>query len=216
MEKNYSLDFSCPQCDYSFFELEPKLFSFNSPKGACPSCNGTGLMYYEEAIYQNEELEEEVNKMCPECKGGRLRKEALQVKVKNLNINQINSMNINQLKKFIKSLKFSGVKQQIIEKIKKPLLERLSFLQDLSLDYLSSDRSLSTLSGGEAQRVRLASQLSSPIIGVMYVLDEPSIGLHPKDHNRILNAVKKIRDRGNTVIIVEHDEESICQADKNY
>ena len=202
--------FPVPQCDYSFFELEPKLFSFNSPKGACPSCNGTGLMYYD----QNEELEEEVNKMCPECKGGRLRKEALQVKVKNLNINQINSMNINQLKKFIKSLKFSGVKKQIIEKIKKPLLERLSFLQDLSLDYLSSDRSLSTLSGGEAQRVRLASQLSSPIIGVMYVLDEPSIGLHPKDHNRILNAVKKIRDRGNTVIIVEHDEESICQADK--
>ena len=123
-------------------------------------------------------------------------------------------MNIMQLKRFIESLKFTGLKQKITEKIKKPLLENLSFLKELSLDYLSLDRSLSTLSGGEAQRVRLASQLSSPVIGVMYVLDEPSIGLHPKDHTRILNAVKKIRDRGNTVIIVEHDEESIYQADK--
>lgn len=213
LKKNYSLDFSCPHCDYSFFDLEPKLFSFNSPKGACPSCNGTGLAYYEED-YQNEEKEEEMNEFCPECEGARLRKEALQVKVKNLNINRLSSMNIIQLKKFITSLKFSGVKKQITEKIKKPLLEHLSFLQELSLDYLSLNRSLSTLSGGEAQRVRLASQLSSPVIGVMYVLDEPSIGLHLKDHSCILNAVKRIRDRGNTVIIVEHDEESIYQADK--
>ena len=213
-EKSYSLDFSCPRCDYSFVDLEPKLFSFNSPKGACPSCNGTGLIYYEERMGQEEEWEEEMDETCPDCKGSRLRKEALQVKIKNLNIHQINSMNINQLKKFIESLKATGLKKQIIEKIKKPLLECLSFLQELSLDYLSLNRSLSSLSGGEAQRVRLASQLSSPVIGVMYVLDEPSIGLHPKDHNRILKAVKRIRDRGNTVIIVEHDEESICQADK--
>lgn len=213
-KKKYSLDFSCPHCDYSFFELEPKLFSFNSPKGACPSCNGTGLTYYEED-YSNEELEEEeISETCPECQGGRLRKEALQVKVKNLNISQVNAMDVHQLKKFIESLKFSAVQKQILEKIRKPLLERISFLQELSLDYLSLDRSLFTLSGGEAQRVRLASQLSSPVIGVIYVLDEPSIGLHPKDHRRILNAVKKIRDRGNTVIIVEHDEESISQADK--
>ena len=213
-EKNYSLDFSCPQCDYSFFELEPKLFSFNSPKGACPSCNGTGLVYHEKVSYSEEEAEDEINEVCPECEGHRLRKEVLQVKVKNLSINQLNSMNINQLKKFIESLKFSGIRKQITEKIKKPLLEHLSFLKELSLDYLSLDRSLFTLSGGEAQRVRLASQLSAPVIGVMYVLDEPSIGLHPKDHSRILNSVKKIRDRGNTVIIVEHDEESIYQADK--
>ena len=213
-KKSYSLDFSCPHCDYSFFDLEPKLFSFNSPKGACPSCNGTGLSYYEEGVYHNGEIEEELSESCLECKGGRLRKEALQVKVKDLNINQLSSMNIAQLKSFVESLNFLGVKKQIIEKIKKPLLEHLSFLQNLSLDYLSLDRSLSTLSGGEAQRVRLASQLSSPVIGVMYVLDEPSIGLHPKDHSCVLNAVKKICDRGNTVIIVEHDEESIYQADK--
>ena len=214
LEKNYSLDFSCPQCDYSFFELEPKLFSFNSPKGACPSCNGTGSAHYAEKAFQNSNLEEEINEVCPECEGRRLRKDTLQVKIKKLSIDQFSSMNINQLKKFINSLKFSGVKKQITEKIKKPLLERLSFLKNLRLDYLSLDRSLSTLSGGEAQRVRLASQFSSPVIGVMYVLDEPSIGLHPKDHKCILTAVKKIRDKGNTVIIVEHDEASIYQADK--
>ena len=213
-EKNYSLDFACPHCNYSFFELEPKLFSFNSPKGACPSCNGTGLKNYEKDFYQQEEEEDVITELCSECHGDRLRKEVLQVKIKNLSINQLNSMDVKELIKFISNLKFSGLKKQIAEKIKKPLLEHLSFLQDLSLDYLSLNRSLSTLSGGEAQRVRLASQLSSPVIGVLYVLDEPSIGLHPKDLHRILNAVKKIRDRGNTVIIVEHDEASICQADK--
>ena len=211
-EKTYSLDFSCPQCDYSFLELEPKLFSFNSPKGACPACNGTGLVY-EEEYFEDTEEEPEDDK-CPKCKGTRLRQEALQVKIKKLSINQVSSMSIDKLKKFIESLKYSGVKSQIAEKIKAPLLERLSFLQELNLSYLSLDRSLSTLSGGEAQRVRLASQLSSPVIGVMYVLDEPSIGLHPKDHYRILKAIQKIKDRGNTVIVVEHDEESICHADK--
>lgn len=211
--KNYSLDLSCPECDYSFPELESKLFSFNSPKGACPSCNGTGLSY-DENLEQDNDDTEGVHEICGKCDGKRLRPESLQVEVNKLNIHQLSSMNINQLKKFIESLNFSGVKEKIAEKIKKPLLERFSFLQKLSLDYLSLNRSLSTLSGGEAQRIRLASQLSSPVIGVMYVLDEPSIGLHPKDHKDVLNAVKKIRDRGNTVIIVEHDEESIQQADK--
>ena len=218
LKKTYSLDFSCPYCDYSFTELSSKLFSFNSPQGACSLCNGTGTnflpLFYEE---QNDGFYEEPKedfKICFQCRGSRLRQETLQVKVKNLNIHQVSSMNIGQLKDFIKSLKFSGIKQQIVEKIKKPFLENLSFLQTLSLDYLSLNRSLSSLSGGEAQRVRLASQLSSSAIGVLYVLDEPSIGLHPKDHIHILKAVQKIRDRGNTVVIVEHDEESICKADK--
>ena len=211
-EKTYSLDFSCPKCDYSFLELEPKLFSFNSPKGACPSCNGTGLIYCGE-YYENTEDELEDEK-CPECEGTRLRQEVKQVKINNLSIDQVSAMSLERLRQFIKSLNYSGVKKKIAEKIKAPLLERLSFLQELNLSYLSLDRSLSTLSGGEAQRVRLAGQLSSPVIGVMYVLDEPSIGLHSKDHYRILKAIQKIRDRGNTVIVVEHDEESIYQADK--
>ena len=212
-EKTYSLDFSCPKCDYSFLELEPKLFSFNSPKGACPSCNGTGLNYEEE--YFKEDIEDSAeDKQCPECQGTRLRQEVKQVKIKGLSIDHVSSMSLEQLKIFIKSLKYSGFKKQILEKIKTPLLERLSFLQELNLSYLSLNRSLSSLSGGEAQRVRLAGQLSSPVIGVMYVLDEPSIGLHSKDHHKILKAIQKIRDRGNTVIVVEHDEESICHADK--
>ena len=210
-EKSYSLDFSCPQCDYNFLDLEPKLFSWNSPKGACPACNGTSLVYDEEFSIGEES---DLNEICPKCKGSRLRPEALGVKIKALNIHQVNSMNIKQLKKFIESLQFSGLQQKISDKIKKPLCDRLSFLIELNLDYLSLNRSLSSLSGGEAQRVRLAGQLSSPVVGVMYVLDEPSIGLHPKDHHCILNAVKKIRDRGNTVVIVEHDEESIRQSDK--
>ena len=215
-EKTYSLDFSCPKCDYSFLELEPKLFSFNSPKGACPVCNGTGLAYEDEYFYEGYEEEEGdlENESCPKCNGTRLRKEALQVKIEDLSIDKVSSMSLDEFKEFIESLKYSGLKQQILEKIRKPLLERVSLLQDLNLSYLNLDRTLSTLSGGEAQRVRLASQLSSPVVGVMYVLDEPSIGLHSKDHHRILTAVKKIRDRGNTVIVVEHDEESICHADK--
>ena len=212
-EKSYSLEYSCPHCHYSFLKLEPKLFSFNSPKGACPSCNGTGLMYFEESFLE-EELEEDTNIFCSECEGARLNKEALQVTIKNRNIHQVSSMSILELKQFVESLSFTGLKKQIVGKIKKPLLNHISFLEDLNLDYLSLNRSLSTLSGGEAQRVRLASQLSSPVIGVMYVLDEPSIGLHPKDHNCILNAIKRIRDRGNTLIVVEHDEASISQADK--
>ena len=213
-EKFYSLDLACPRCDYSFVELEPKLFSFNSPKGACSACQGAGRIYYEEEPDPNSSLKTEDSKICPECEGARLSKNSRQVKIKKLSIDQLSAMSVRQMKTFIESLKFSGLKKQIAEKIKKPLLERLSFLQELNLDYLSLSRSLSSLSGGEAQRARLAGQLSSPVVGAMYVLDEPSIGLHPKDHKRILNSIKKIRDRGNTVIVVEHDEESIRQADK--
>ena len=217
--KLYSLDFSCPLCDYSFEEREARLFSFNSPKGACPACNGTGLACFNEAVAETESSEEEepeeaTQKFCSLCLGKRLRKEALQVKIKKHDIDSLSGMSIGELEDFLQSLKFSGQEQRIAEKIIKPLLERLSFLKQLSLSYLSLSRSLFSLSGGEAQRVRLASQLASPVIGVMYVLDEPSIGLHPKDHGAVLKAVQNIRDRGNTVVIVEHDEESIRKADK--
>ena len=211
-EKLYSKEFSCPKCDYSFVDLEPKSFSFNSPKGACPACNGTGLTGYNNDEEDSENKFE--GKFCASCRGMRLRPEVLTAKINHLNIHQASSLNIQDLKSFIESLKYKGLKQQIAKKIQKALLERLSLLHELNLSYLSLNRSLATLSGGEAQRVRLASQLSSPVIGVTYVLDEPSIGLHSKDHGRILKAIQKIRDRGNTVIVVEHDEESIYTADK--
>ena len=213
LEKFYSIHFSCPQCDYSFPELEPKLFSFNSPKGSCTTCNGTGLSYFEEDV-QEEEEEDVSSEICENCKGARLKPSSLQVKIKDLNISELSQLSVDEIYDFIKTLKFTGTKDLIAQKIIKPILLNISFLKELGSGYLSLDRSLSTLSGGEAQRIRLISQLSSPLIGVLYVLDEPSIGLHSRDHKKILNVLKTIRDRGNTVIIVEHDEESICSADQ--
>ena len=212
--KSYSLKLSCPKCDYNFLDKDAKIFSFNSPKGACPTCNGTGLAdeYYEDnEIYEDEEEEIDV---CPDCNGDRLKKSSLQVRVKNKNIAELNKLSAEDLYQFVKTLKFTGSQKIIAEKITKPILFHLTFLNNLSLSYLSMNRSLSTLSGGEAQRIRLVSQISSPIIGVLYVLDEPSIGLHPKDHKNVLSVLEEIRDRGNTIIMVEHDEESICHADK--
>ena len=213
-KKTYSLELSCPLCNYSFVELEAKLFSFNSEKGACEECNGTGINYVEYYEEDEEDAEEAVEETCEKCQGKRLKEEALLVKIKNKDISTLASMNIKHLKSFLEKLSYQGSKKIIFERIKKPLLEQLNFLSKLSLDYLDLNRSLRSLSGGEAQRARLSSQLASPVVGVIYVLDEPSIGLHPQDHDKILNAIKKIRDRGNTVIIVEHDEASIYEADR--
>ena len=219
LEKFYSLHLACAKCDYSFQELEPKMFSFNSIKGSCPSCNGTGLSYGEEdlkeIISDNEEEDVDLfSYICQECHGDRLQSSSLQVKVNKLNISELSKLSIDEIYDFIKNLKFTGSKNTIAQKIINPILTNISFLKDLGSGYLSLDRSLSTLSGGEAQRIRLISQLASPLIGVLYVLDEPSIGLHPRDHGRILKVLKKIKERGNTVIIVEHDEESILSADR--
>ena len=211
-KKNYSLHFSCPRCDYSFFDMDPRLFSFNNPRGACRSCNGTGLAgLNEEGEKADGDL---VKEACPECRGARLGEDALQVKIKGLNIAETAAMPSEDLDSFLKSLKFKGMRQRMFEQITAPLFDQLSFLKELSIGYLSLDRALSSLSGGEAQRLRLVSQLSSPLIGALYVLDEPSIGLHAKDHGRILDVLKSLRDRGNTVVLVEHDEESIKCADK--
>ena len=214
LEKNYSLHFACPRCDYSFFDLEPGIFSFNSPKGACDSCGGTGLSFSEE---QNEEGEEAVYvslEGCSVCGGSRLKKDILSVKVGGKNIAEVNALSGEDLAEFAHSLRFKGSQKQIADKILPPVLFHTNFLKELGLDYLSLDRSVSSLSGGEAQRLRLVSQMSSPLIGVLYVLDEPSIGLHYRDHGRILRVLEKIRNRGNTIIMVEHDEESINHADQ--
>lgn len=207
-EKMYSLHYACPECGHAAMEPEPGLFSFNSAKGACPHCNGTGLSYCDEEL-------EEFPEACPICEGARLCKEALQVKINNLNIAEAGGLDASKLALFLRSLKFQKKSKQLIsDKIIEPLLLNIEFLKTLGSGYLSFNRSITTLSGGEAQRIRLVSQLSSPLIGVLYILDEPSIGLHPKDHGKILSILKKLRNQGNTVIVVEHDEESIRQADK--
>jgi excinuclease ABC subunit A len=312
-EHLFSAKFACPVCNYSLPELEPRLFSFNNPMGACPKCDGLGSIsffdpkrivafpqmslssgaikgwdrrnqfYYQllaslakhynfdieqsfeslpekiqqvilygsgkteiafqyinergkptlrehafEGIVHNldrryketdspavrEELAKYLNSCpCPECKGTRLRLEARHVRVAEMNLYEISALPLKQALAFFQGLKLQGHKQAIAEKIVLEIISRLTFLNNVGLDYLSLERSAETLSGGEAQRIRLASQIGSGLTGVMYVLDEPSIGLHQRDNDRLLQTLKKLRDMGNSVIVVEHDEEAIRAAD---
>ena len=312
-EHLFSAKFACPVCSYSLPELEPRLFSFNNPMGACPRCDGLGQIsffdpkrvvafphlslasgaikgwdrrnqfYFQmlaslashyqfdletpfeklpkavqdvvlngsgrekikftylgergnnyqrehafEGIIPNlerryretdslvvrEELAKYLNSQpCPQCHGTRLRREARHVRVANRTIYEISSMPLQQTVQFFESMKLSGAKQAIAEKIIKEIISRLQFLNNVGLDYLSLERSADTLSGGEAQRIRLASQIGSGLTGVMYVLDEPSIGLHQRDNGRLLDTLKRLRDLGNSVIVVEHDYEAIMSAD---
>ena len=309
----FSAKFSCPVCSYSLPELEPRLFSFNNPMGACPKCDGLGHItffdskrvvafphlslaagaikgwdrrnqfYFQmltglaghyhfdletpfeqlsadiqniilsgsgkekivfsylntsgrknkqehtfEGIVPNlerrhketdsqavrEELAKYLNSMtCPECTGTRLRKEARHVRIGGQAIYEINALPLKQAKIFFDQLQLTGHKHSIAERIVKEISSRIQFLNNVGLDYLSLDRSADTLSGGESQRIRLASQIGSGLTGVMYVLDEPSIGLHQRDNARLLETLKNLRDLGNSVIVVEHDQDAILAAD---
>ncbi len=312
-ERLYSEHLACPVCGISIEELEPRLFSFNSPYGACPACDGLGvqmvvdpdlvvdkrkslreggllpwaksksrwlwamldgvcraydidphlplgklskekldiLLYgtgsepvaftytttygrtrvyhrvYEglipslERAYReatSEEARQEIAKYmsalpCPVCKGARLRPEALAVTVGGKNIAEVTRLTIREALEFFENLKLSPKEEMIAHQILKEIKSRLRFMVDVGLDYLTLDRSANTLAGGEAQRIRLATQIGSQLTGVLYVLDEPSIGLHPRDTKRLLSTLKRLRDLGNTVIVVEHDEETMRQAD---
>ena len=309
----FSANFACPHCGYSVPELEPRLFSFNNPAGACPTCDGLGVQQFfdESRVVQNESIslaggavkgwdrrnfyyyqmltslakhykfdietpyedlpqkikdivmhgsgKEEIefqymndrgdvvirkhpfegilnnmarryketesmsvreelaknisNRPCADCGGSRLRPEARNVYIGNVNLPQISEKSIGESLEFFQGLTLTGQKAQIAEKILKEIRERLEFLVNVGLNYLSLSRSAETLSGGEAQRIRLASQIGAGLVGVMYVLDEPSIGLHQRDNERLLNTLIHLRDLGNTVIVVEHDEDAIREAD---
>ncbi len=317
IEHLFSAKFACPVCSYALSELEPRLFSFNNPMGACPRCDGLGSIsffdpkrvvgfpqlslasgaikgwdrrnqfYYQmlqglskhlgfdlerpfaklpervqqvvlygsgdekipftyisergkahvrehtfegiipnlerryretDSVMVREELAKYLNhKPCPECAGTRLRREARHVKVgqgaEARAIFEISGWPLKQAIGFFGALRLDGQKQAIADKIVKEIVSRLSFLNNVGLDYLSLDRSAETLSGGEAQRIRLASQIGSGLTGVMYVLDEPSIGLHQRDNDRLLATLKHLRDLGNSVIVVEHDQDAILTAD---
>ena len=202
--KTYSLNASCPICFFSALEVEPKLFSFNSPKGACPQCNGLGYDEDEELFF---------SKICSSCKGQRLRPEALSVVIKNKNIQELSSMDLEELEIFLKKLRFPSKYKVIAHNIIQKILYDLDVLKKIGVSYLSLSRATRTLSGGEAQRIRLASQISSVLRGVLYILDEPSIGLHPADSDVFLKMIQKLKDRDNTVLIVEHDETTIRTAD---
>lgn len=235
----FSTHFACPQCGYSFSEIDPLLFSFNNPKGACGTCNGLGTLdieeYEEERLERGEETHRRVEtkwrikgekpsdeeegadvvtlQKCSSCGGSGLKEEALHVLLNNKNIVDLTQFALSDLVAFLKSLKLSGTQAQVAEKILSELIYRLEYLLVAGAGYLSLNRRSMTLSGGEAQRIRLASQVGAPLVGVLYVLDEPSIGLHPRDHKNILKLLEEIKNRGNTVIIVEHDEETILAAD---
>jgi excinuclease ABC subunit A len=312
-EHLFSAKFACPVCSYSLQELEPRLFSFNNPMGACPKCDGLGLIqffdparivayphlslaagaikgwdkrnqfYFQmmeslaehygfstdipfeelpeetrrivlygsgkdqirfrylnekgtrfdrshtfegiipslerryretDSMMVREELSKHLNaKPCPECSGTRLRREARHVFIGGQTISALSHLALGACRDFFSSLKLSGHRAQVADKIVKEINSRLGFLINVGLDYLSLDRSAETLSGGEAQRIRLASQIGSGLTGVMYVLDEPSIGLHQRDNKRLLETLAYLRDLGNTVIVVEHDHEAIETAD---
>lgn len=220
--KDYSIHATCPVCLAGFPEMEPKLFSFNNPKGACQECNGLGYLYEEEIrekIIDTDEdkninLEtEDVLKVCSHCAGTRLQPFALNVKIKDKNIAELSSFSMDRLYTFCSRLKFPSRYKIVADKILKKIKSDLEFLNKMGLNYLSLDRPIRTLSGGEAQRIRLMSQISSPLIGILYVLDEPTVGLHPRDHDRLLKILFHIKDRGNTILMVEHDEKTIRSAD---
>ncbi|AMO67195.1 excinuclease ABC subunit UvrA [Zhongshania aliphaticivorans] len=312
-ELTFSSKFACPHCGYSLSELEPRLFSFNSPLGACSSCDGLGVkqffdssrivqhpdvslstgairgwdrrsVYYfhmltslaehygfdidapfeelsdehrqkilfgsgtEEISFtyindrgdnfqrkhpfegvipnmdrryketESQTVREELSKFlnsqsCPDCAGTRLRKEARNVFILDNTLPEITAMPVGAAREYFTELELSGRRGQIAEKILKEINDRLRFLVDVGLNYLTLDRSADTLSGGEAQRIRLASQIGAGLVGVMYILDEPSIGLHQRDNERLLKTLRHLRDIGNTVIVVEHDEDAIRTAD---
>ncbi len=312
-EQNYSTRFACPKCGHSLSELEPRLFSFNNPAGACNSCDGLGVSQFfdqEKIITSNESslaegairgwdrrnvyyfhmlsslakhygfdvetpfkklskkhqgiilngskkeqisfsytndrgdsvervhtfegvipnlerrfketestaVREELTKYlnvstCPSCSGSRLRPEARSVYVDEKSLPDVTCMSVGDCSEYMNNLHLEGNRGEIAEKILKEIRDRLNFLVNVGLDYLSLDRTADTLSGGEAQRIRLASQIGAGLVGVMYILDEPSIGLHQRDNQRLLDTLIRLRDLGNTVIVVEHDEEAIEAAD---
>lgn len=217
-ERLFSEKFACQNCKISYPKPEPKSFSFNSPMGACPKCEGLGTLGTLEdlPLFEPDEAQPafaQTLPACPTCHGTRLRKESLSFKLGDKNIIDLCDLNITELSKHLSQFPFTKREQMIAERIIREILERLEFLTRVGVTYLTLSRSAQTLSGGEAQRIRLASQLGSSLVGVIYVLDEPSIGLHPRDHDKLLDVLKDLRDRGNTVIVVEHDRDTIEKAD---
>ena len=200
----FSEKLACIDCGISYPELTPRVFSFNSPHGACPECDGLGIRI---------EFGEDAGIICPACNGNRLKKEALAIKIANMSIAELTRSSVRSAIRLFDSLKLTKRETFIAQRILREIKERLYFLSNVGLDYLTLDREASTLSGGEGQRIRLATQIGSSLVGVLYVLDEPSIGLHQRDNVRLLSTLKRLRDLGNTVLVVEHDEETIRESD---
>jgi len=217
----------CPGTGRSFDELDPRMFSFNSPHGWCPECQGYGTLLAkppeldtEDEAEKEQQLElarEEISEgellPCPACQGARLNPVARSVRFAGRTIPEINALSVRDFEKFFGKIRFEGREAAIVRDIQPEILQRLTFLREVGLDYLNLDRSAPTLSGGESQRIRLAAQLGSNLQGVLYVLDEPTIGLHPRDNQKLLGILRNLRDRGNSLVVVEHDEDTMRAAD---
>ena len=226
-----STEMSCPGCGRAFEELDPRLFSFNSPHGACEECGGFGEIWDQDfqtaasrdgesvleselaAERESEWIEEGEARECSSCHGSRLNAVARHVRVQAYTIDQFTNLSATEAARTIDRLRFKGTHQTIAAGLVPEIQQRLRFMQTVGLGYLALGRSVKTLSGGESQRIRLAAQLGSNLRGVLYVLDEPTIGLHPRDNLRLLETLTALRNKGNSVIVVEHDEETIQRAD---
>src|ERR687883_121588 len=245
----FSENFACPEHGVSLPELEPRIFSFNSPHGACPRCTGLGAQQEIDRVYvtyrnrmgrrrsymlafegivpslerryretdssqQRERIEEYMSfRPCPVCKGARLKPEVLAVTVGGKSIHEFTRMSGTRALAFLDELELTETELLIGARIVKEIRERLTFLDNVGVGYLQLDRAAATLSGGEAQRLRLATQIGSQLVGVLYILDEPSIGLHQRDNGKLIETLERLRSLGNTVLVVEHDEQMMRSAD---
>jgi excinuclease ABC subunit A len=215
----FSTKRACPTCNRSYPELDPRLFSFNSKHGWCPTCFGTGakLRGFDEEQTGDEvwwnEWYEGAEEPCPDCGGARLNREALAVRFRGRSIAELTRFAVGEAAQFVAGLDLTGREADIARDILSEIAGRLGFLDDVGLGYLALDRSAPTLSGGEAQRIRLAAQLGSNLRGVCYILDEPTIGLHPRDNRVLLDTLATLEAKGNTLVVVEHDEDTIRRAD---
>ena len=222
-----STEMSCPGCGASFEELDPRLFSFNSPHGWCQECHGFGEVWkvavdpkLDSPIEiemarerQHEWLDEDEAKPCPSCHGARLNEIARSVRVQNRTIDEFTALPVRGALELLSAIKFPAQQQPISQDIVPEIEQRLNFMGQVGLDYLAMNRSAKTLSGGESQRIRLAAQLGSNLRGVLYVLDEPTIGLHPRDNQKLLDTLEALKRKGNSLVIVEHDEDTMRRAD---
>src|SRR5437667_203465 len=226
-----STEMSCPNCGRAFEELDPRLFSFNSPHGACEECGGFGEIWDQEfqtaaeetsdSVLENELRAERESEWidateaheCPSCHGWRLNAVARHVRVRGQTIDQFTNLSASEAARKVDRLKFRGTHQTIAAGLVPEIQQRLRFMENVGLGYLALGRSAKTLSGGESQRIRLAAQLGSNLRGVLYVLDEPTIGLHSRDNLRLLDTLAALREKGNSLVIVEHDEETMRRAD---
>ena len=224
-----SSEMVCPECSRAFEELDPRLFSYHSPHGWCHGCRGLGMvaaqpLWFDESGMSRlaAELEEERRLTyeqtsewisCPECDGARLNVVARSVDLQGARIHELCALQASQARAAVETMRFSGTEARIARDIVKEVAQRLRFLEHVGLDYLQLDRAVKTLSGGESQRIRLAAQLGSNLRGVLYVLDEPTIGLHPRDNDALLKTLRGLRDQGNSLVVVEHDEATMSEAD---